>query len=633
MPDMSHPLRRQWSWHRAPAVRPSDRLVVFSACDSGYLDFASALVRSLDVFSPGFLFVLHLVNPTPEDLVRVEALTDVLGHTRLAVSAESVDLGRFSPEARRSYFASARFLQLPTLLAETALPVLCLDADSLFVNPVDFEFSDRKDADIVLFCSQIDQDVPLKRKIKNGTIVIGTTEGAVALMEEVRDEFLDVFSRDEINWYVDQEVFAGKLIGRRAGLVIGHVRKAYADWEFGGSSIIWAAKGERKDGDERYLILKQMLSDRRPDKLGAPSPESVESSVSAWERALVAIILPRLDLPWKVLDDDAVIPKVKQDTVDLRLQWKRFAIHLANALERKGIRTAMLEMPAQDIQPAVIDRLGYRLVFVPHRCRLDFKHVRTKVLFFMQEYFRWVFVVDRLGWSAASSVYPLDVDTLKPVKSGSFDIYRTMLPGGRLQSKFAQRERMSRLKMVLSGQIPVRRYVFFPLQIPHDQSIRYFSPYPEDEVVRAVLEWSGRSGVPVVFKPHPASEKAMQPYAEMVKAAGAYWSTAHVQDLIERAAAVFTLNSGVGFEALLQRRPVVTFGQSEYDCVSIRATPDSIDGAWTACLATSPADLERRYRRFVDWFLSTYAVDLSQPKFATQRLDAIAATVLEEIAE
>jgi hypothetical protein len=292
----------------------------------------------------------------------------------------------------------------------------------------------------------------------------------------------------------------------------------------------------------------------------------------------------------------------------------------------------VIEWPAWKIQPAAVDRLGFQLAFIPHRCHLDYSETgSTSIRYFMQEYFRWVFVVDPQGWSAASAVYPLAVESLQPEQAGAFDAYRRKLRQGRLESKFDQHRNVSRLQLIASGQIPFGKYIFFPLQIPHDKSIQYFSDYTEVDVVRTVLEWSTRTGVAVVFKPHPVNKKSMASFAEMAKSANAYWSTAHVQDLIKHATGVFTINSGVGFEALLQLKPVVTFGRAEYDCVCFKGNLENIADAWRYCLETPHSQLEHRYRVFVDWFLSSHAIDLSRPEQMSRRFDAIAKSVLAEI--
>jgi hypothetical protein len=618
---------RRFYWEVLPQLSSEDRLVVFTACDSKYLEYAIPLVRSLDIFSPGYQFVLHVINPVEGDLPRLRALQDVLRTTRLAISCEQVDLSHFALMSLSAYYASARFIVLPDLQEEIKLPILCLDADSLFVNPIDGCFSEGGEADVVVWSEDMYEDLPDKRKVKNGTIVFDASPKVYAFLLAMRERLLALFLEGQVNWYIDQEVFAQQLLENRYDLNVAHINRAYADWEFSGKSILWAAKGDRKQSDSRYGILMQLLSDRRPDSINiasatAPTPAS---------HAPVGILLPRLDLPWKPGEQEAPISRIKEDVVALRLHWKQFVVLLANALERQGVRVDLYELPAAHITPEYVDSLPHELVFVPHRCALDFEEARTSVLFFMQEYFRWVFVVDAYGWSASSSAYPLEVSSLKPKRRGIFQEYVLKLTAGELGSKFNQVARRSWWSLAIAREIPWGKYVFFPLQIPNDQSIRYFSDFSEEEVVDAVIQWSKQSGVPVVFKPHPVSKKVMVEFEQKVRASGCYWSTANVHDLAAHARAIFTVNSGVGFESLLHLKPVVTFGRAEYDCVTVKATPENIPEAWSACQKLGRENLEQQYSRFVDWFLSSYAIDMSNTMDGYKRLDDIAQSVKKSL--
>ena len=59
-----------------------------------------------------------------------------------------------------------------------------------------------------------------------------------------------------------------------------------------------------------------------------------------------------------------------------------------------------------------------------------------------------------------------------------------------------------------------------------------------------------------------------------------YWSDASIHDLINHAKAVYTINSGVGFEAMFYNKPIVTFGRIEYDAVTIHASLDNLSEVW-----------------------------------------------------
>ena len=44
--------------------------------------------------------------------------------------------------------------------------------------------------------------------------------------------------------------------------------------------------------------------------------------------------------------------------------------------------------------------------------------------------------------------------------------------------------------------------------------------------------------------------------------------TAHIHDFLRNCNEVFLVNSGVGFEAILHRKPIIRFGDAEYNSVS-----------------------------------------------------------------
>ena len=626
-------LERRVFWKIRPKISWRDKLVVFSSCDTSYLAYATALIRSLDLFSPGFPFILHLINPTDKDYESVDRCIALLRNTRLALSVEITNLDFLNAEAKRSYYASARFLELPALLRAVRKDVLCLDADSLVVNPIDFKFSDDSSADIVLFSAGLrDHQTPPKWRVKNGTIKVGFTSETIRLFERVSAKLQRSHLEDKLEWYVDQIAISDELLASGKSVSVAHIRTQYLDWEYKGSSIVWAGKGARKYSASAYRVLSQFLSEGRGTSDDVVSVENENRPASIRRKNRVAVFLPRIDLPWKSsYIERPTLPKLSEDTISIRNVWKQFAVLLCEALERQGVPVEMLEWPAWEITPDSVDALGFDLAFIPHRCLVDFHPGRTKIRFYMQEYFRWVFVVDEKGWSAASSVYPLQLESLTPQKIGTFDRYRQRLKSGNLASKFSQAVQRTREDLIASGEIPAGPYIFMPLQIPHDQSIKYFSDLELEEMVSVTLDWSTKSGVPVVIKPHPVNKKSMAVFEQLARKSGAHWSIASIRDLIEYSTGVFTINSGVGFEALFQLKPVAIFGKAEYDCVCFPAKKSEIEAAWLYCLNVDSLEMARRYEIFIDWFLSSYAVDLSDPEWAKQRLTSISEAIRHEL--
>ena len=238
----------------------------------------------------------------------------------------------------------------------------------------------------------------------------------------------------------------------------------------------------------------------------------------------------------------------------------------------------------------------------------------------------WLFTVDPLGWSAQSSAYPCDYSAGDP-ESGTFERYVEQVIG-RNSSKYEQRPTMERGSLVARGEIPDGPYIFFACQRPTDQAIRFFSPYEVVDVVAGVAQWAKRCGLSVVFKAHPTNAASARPLRKATSGLGAYWSTASVHDLIAYSDAVYVINSGVGFEAMLHNKPVVTFGQVEYDAVSIHGDLAELDRVWMDVQTSDPDQRLARYKRFVDWYCRLHCVDLSDPNAAAARLAALAEEVL-----
>jgi len=574
----------------------------------------------------------------------MQDLGAALGHTRLHVSLEDIDLTGLGPDRQRAYFASMRFLRLSEVLPTLGGAVLCVDADSLIISPIDADFTNKAHAEVCLVRRANDDTAPDHLRVANGSVWIRPTEGALAWLDAVAQELATLFADEGADWFVDQAVVSRQLDAFRRRVVALNIKPRYADWEFRQNSVLWAGKGQRKFVDLRFVLLQRLLSDQPHRQLMAwrlAQEAFAQGDAHAWVRDLaeraamlapprVALYLPRLDQPWgTAIRPGQVPPLLSEETLALRLHWKEFAARLANAIERRGVQVDVIEEPVWQITPDTVDSAGADLALIPHRCKLDFAPGRTPVRYYMQEYFRWVFVVDPAGWSAASSSYPLKLDSLQTPVSGIYRRYRERLADGRLDSKFGQAGSMTRPQLIASGAIPGDDYLFFPLQIPHDQSIRYFSDWSEREVVEAVASWCRDRGIALVFKPHPANLRSMLEFEDLAREYGARWSTANVHDLISHARAVFTVNSGVGFEALLHGKPVVTFGRAEYDAVSCHATPSTVEQAWQIVKSTDQTELLQRYERFIDGFLGGIAIDLSIPEAAALRLDAVA----QEIAE
>jgi len=605
---------------------------MLSAVDKGYVGHAIALARSLDVHAPGHHLLIHLVNPDADSLARLHACAGSLHKLRLHVSTEKVRLP--SEASKAAYYASARFLLMAELLAATdAVPILALDADALAVGPLTLDFSDKPETEICLRQRRNGAVASRHFDVAAGAVWARPTPRAQQFMQAVASDLEAAFASGRAQWFVDQEVLGRHVEAATAQAKVRNLKSKFADWNMGEDAVFWMGKGDRKYRDLRYLLMRgafdedparskqaAQLADAYVDAV-APGKrdagvERAATAVLTRRRLQVGIFLPRLDLPWKRtgLDRDNRPAELGEDTIEVRLWWKRFAMTAGNTLARMDVDVRMLELPGWEITPDRVDTENLDLALVAHRTRSDFNGQQTPVWFYMQEFFRPVFVLDPVGWGAGASTYPVASDQLPAAVLGAWDEYRDAFLQGRLGSKFAQGERDTRGNLVARGQLPEEPYIFVPIQVPDDRSISDFSDVSMSALLQAALALAKDEGLRLVVKSHPANPASTAALKRDIDDPCVHWTRAHVHDVLLHARGVITINSGVGFEALLANVPVVCLGRSEYDTTAHAATLANMPSVWQRAVAEPARERERRYARFVDWFLARQAIDLSRPQ-------------------
>lgn len=119
--------------------------------------------------------------------------------------------------------------------------------------------------------------------------------------------------------------------------------------------------------------------------------------------------------------------------------------------------------------------------------------------------------------------------------------------------------------------LPEGPFVFFPLQMLND-TVALLAWVSMLDALECVVKHCEKFGRKVVVKRHPMCKRADVEAAlsQLAKSPSAVISSASIHDILPRASIVVTVNSGVGFEALLYQRRVITVGASEYGVVTDR---------------------------------------------------------------
>lgn len=139
------------------------------------------------------------------------------------------------------------------------------------------------------------------------------------------------------------------------------------------------------------------------------------------------------------------------------------------------------------------------------------------------------------------------------------------------------------------------------------------------EMLEAVLEgWDG----PVIVKPHPRdtsaeTQDALGDYAG--RFAKLHVSTGNIHDILSVAERVVTINSAVGIEAYLHRKPVILCGQADFHHIAQVAR----DRAALAGFLAAPAR-RRPYDKYVYWYFGLNCLSTTEPGLVDRFLERVA---------
>jgi hypothetical protein len=307
----------------------------------------------------------------------------------------------------------------------------------------------------------------------------------------------------------------------------------------------------------------------------------------------VAILFPRLDVTFK----EGPVPEQRGAIPPIRIHWQNMGNRLLQRHRTKGDHVEFIEKPLWQFTPEFVESLEADIVYIPHKSTDTFPVKGKEIRYYMQSVFPWQFYIDSKGFAGGASRYPFDFDKDREIPPRSF--YTEMMVRALLgESKF---EQPSISEITIKSDVP---YVLFLCQIPHDETIKYHSDVSVWDALKYTLEATKELNMPLVVKGHPVNPRSMDPLHSLCKLyKHVYWfDNVNIHNLIPKAHAVVVVNSGTGMETMLHKRPVVTFGRCEYDCVSNKATADNI-----VDILQDPKFDEKAVRAFFEsWYEWTY---------------------------
>ena len=223
--------------------------------------------------------------------------------------------------------------------------------------------------------------------------------------------------------------------------------------------------------------------------------------------------------------------------------------------------------------------------------------------------------MDPLGIRAFSSIADqpfrpgqVDADVARPF----FRRLRKRLVGGRT-SRYPQPD--------LASVVPANCIAVFMQSEAHRNvgETRFLTPWQ-------MIETCVATGQPVVVKPHPRDETP-ETLARLGRLAKAYpnlsVSAANIHDILAVAARVVTINSAVGVEAYLHRKPVILCGQADFHHIAdVARSVDDLAG-----ILSHPVK-SRAYAKYIYWYFGQHCLSTTEPDLTGRFLERVAANMV-----
>jgi hypothetical protein len=551
--------------------------VVFAACDSKYfLEHAAPLIYSASEIGKKDVHV-HIVNPT-DDAISLAGVLNATTKQRVTYTYNDMEFPDWTPEMIRAYYASLRFLVAPHIL-QTCGAMLILDIDCMVMQEFDYP------AKPIGF---------FPRESLPGTVgweAEGTKVAAGAVYYhknafEVAAGVADELSKLPLQWFNDQIALSNTFNKVQQSDVFHHFDGQFMDWEFNEGSVIWTGKGSRKYDNVDYVSKKNYWN------------ESVMNKCAGYTDV---ILKPRLDIPFKKFGcevaNKGTLPAIRQ-------HWQNFIDKI------KGPNTLIVESPRWTFNVSIQKYFGKKPMLVPHVERHSWGgHENTK--YYMQTVFPWLFTVDPEGWAGGSKY----LEGYNKKRGYSDDAFKSM------QSYIAKGSKFQELQAddVDWSKIEKDNYIIVPLQLPHDDTIRWHSDFSVEHFVKQICEWA-KTQAPadcpqIVFKGHPVNLGSMKPLKDIIEqwtddtGAIVYIERGNFQELVRNAKGMFVLNGGSGQEAMLLEKPVVAFGRCDYAPAVLNGDIEEVGAAYEAMKSDKMSTRIKEYQRWFDWYLNAVTVD------------------------
>lgn len=250
-----------------------------------------------------------------------------------------------------------------------------------------------------------------------------------------------------------------------------------------------------------------------------------------------------------------------------------------------------------DIAPR--DTRGYDLVLSYHSYgKADSRLLRCK-----ESYIPSYYTMDDMGYACFSRLschpheFSSEITRQDPAVASAYV---------RQLSERLRRENCSKYSQPPLEEHTLQGYIFVPLQVQSDP-VSQKVLLKTSQAIEVIVSAASARGLRTIIKRHPRCKSASisKLLQELENNPSVDISTTSIHALIAKAECVVGANSGVLFEALIQGKPVISYGASEFARITQRVT--SYEGLFDAVSAPQPVDREYR-EKFIYWYLEKHCI-------------------------
>ena len=313
----------------------------------------------------------------------------------------------------------------------------------------------------------------------------------------------------------------------------------------------------------------------------------------------VLILKPRLDLPFKKFG----LEIANKNLPDIRTHWGKFVDTLYAHHKQKGDDVVLVEAQRFQFHKSLVEAYKPDIAYIPHVEKHNFDG-GDECRYYMQTVVPWLFTIDKQGWAGGGSFVGEDYNTVADDNGATFAKFQERMKRG--ESKYEQPNNDS----FFCGE----EFIFCPLQIPHDETIKWHSVVKMDELVEKLCHWSTTNNHAVVFKSHPMNPKSMEPLKAITKDhRKVMWiDHANIHNVIPKAKAVYVINSGTGMESMCHEVPVVRFGDAEYNDAVIKGNINDLNETYKKVCHIDADKMVDKYKKFYNWFVNKICYDANK---------------------